>query len=264
MQVYLFRYWYYFWKVRFKQTIMKKLLFAGIILSALTIACTKEEIDSVLDDGQLSNEEIVSGLKEALTVGTDSSSTMLSKQDGYFKDLAVKILLPTEANAVYNNISKVPGGQTLLDNTILAINRAAEDAATEAKPIFVNAITSMTIGDGLSILQGADTAATSYLKGKTYDPLKEAFQPKISNSLSKPIVLGISAESSYSNLISAYNTASLGGILFDQITTNSLSEHVTRKGLDGLFLKVAEKEKDIRSNPLEQVTDLLKKVFGKK
>lgn len=243
---------------------MKKLIITGFIASVFAFACTEEQIDAVINNGELSNEEVVAGLKEALAVSTDSSSTELSKEDGYYRDMAVKIFLPQEAQAIYSNISKVPGGEALLDNTILAINRAAEDAADDAKPIFVDAITSMSISDGIGILKGADTAATFYLKGKTYEPLREAFQPKISQSLSKPIVLGISAESSYSNLISAYNTASLGGILYDEIKTNSLSEHVTRKGLDGLFLKVAEKEKDIRNNPIEQVTDLLKKVFAKK
>ncbi|MCE2786833.1 MAG: DUF4197 domain-containing protein [Bacteroidota bacterium] len=243
---------------------MKKIIASICLMAALTVACTKEEIDKVLNDGGLSNEEVIAGLKQALSVGTDSSATMLSKVDGYYKDAAVKIFLPDEAQAIYTNISKVPGGSALIEQTVLTINRAAEDAADEAKPIFIDAITSMTIGDGLNILNGADTAATVYLKDKTYDPLRVAFQPKISASLSKPIILGISAEQSYKDLINAYNTASLGGLLFEQIKTNSLSEHVTRKGLDGLFLKVAEKEKAIRSNPLEQVTDLLKKVFGKK
>lgn len=238
------------------------LLTSGIILHS----CSKEQLEDITGSlpGGLSNEEVIAGLREALNVGTDTSVRVLNKVDGYFRDEAVKILLPPEAVEVYNNITRIPGGQALLDNTILAMNRAAEDAASEAKPIFINAITGITIGDGFSILNGPDTAATSYLRGKTYDSLYLRFQPKINTSLSKPLVLGLSAESTYATLINAYNNASLNGLLWDKIETNSLSAHVTRKGLDGVFLKVADQEKKIRLDPLAQVTDLLKKVFGKK
>jgi hypothetical protein len=244
---------------------MKKYILLLIVLIQTMVSCDKETIDKVLNNNtQLTNEEVIAALKEALNVGTDTSVSILNKVDGYFKDEAVKILLPEEAKVVYEQLSKIPGGNALLDRTVLSINRAAEDAASEAKPIFVNAITTITIADGFTILNGSDTAATSYLHGKTYNPLYGAFQPKIDVSLSKPMVLGYSAQESYQSLIDAYNTASLNGILFDKITTNSLSEHVTRKGLDGLFLKVADQEMKIRKDPIAQVTDLLKKVFGSK
>jgi hypothetical protein len=249
---------------------MKNLRFIIIGLAFMLVACTKEDLDSALGstNGALTNEEVIQGLKQALNVGTDTSVSVLNKLDGYFKDEAVKILLPPEALVMYQNLSKIPGGGAvvgaLMDKTIMAMNRAAEDAAKEAKPIFVDAITDMTITDGFNILNGPDTAATDYLKGKTYNPLFSAFQPKINVSLSKPLVAGLSAEETYSNLIDAYNTASVNGFLFDKVTTNSLSEHVTTKGLNGLFLKVSEQEKNIRKDPLAQVTDLLKKVFGKK
>jgi len=245
---------------------MKKIFIPFVVFIFLLVSCTKEQLSQVFDriPAALTNEEVISGLKQALNVGTDTSVSILNKVDGYLKDEAVKILLPPEAVVVYDRITSIPGGSQLLDNTILAMNRAAEDAAGEAKPIFVNAITSITIADGFSILNGTDTAATNYLKGRTYDSLFFTFQPKINTSLSKPFVLGISAQSAYSNLINAYNTASLGGILWPRITSNSLSAHVTQKGLNGLFLKVANQEKKIRKDPLAQVTDLLKKVFGKK
>jgi len=115
----------------------------------------------------------------------------------------------------------------------------------------------------LGILNGSDTAATAYLRGKTFTALFNAFQPKIDASLGKELVGGVSANSAYSNLVSAYNTASLGGILFPQITSNSLSAHVTDKALGGLFLKVADEEKAIRTDPLARVNDILKKVFAK-
>jgi hypothetical protein len=236
----------------------------GVIL---TTSCTKEQLKETLatvtGDTTLTNDQVIAGLKEALNVSTDTSVAILSKLDGFYKDELVKILLPPEAQVVYTNISKVPFGQDLIDKTILAMNRAAEDASKEATPIFKNAITSITIQDGFAILRGSDTAATAYLNSKTYSPLKSTFQPKIDASLSKPLVLGLSANDTYKNLIDAYNTASLGGILFSEIKTNSLSEHVTTKALNGLFLKVSEEEKAIRKDPVARVTDILKKVFSK-
>lgn len=246
---------------------MKKALSIVLIVLCFSLhSCTKEQLNEVLKTANqsLTNEEVIAGLREALNVGTDTSVTILNKVDGYFRDEVVKILLPPEAEVVYQRISSIPGGTALLDNTILAMNRAAEDAASEAKPIFVNAIKGITIADGFTILNGADTAATDYLKGKTFDSLFVTFQPKINSSLSKPMVLGLSAQTTYANLIDAYNTASINGLLWPKITNNSLSEHVTRKGLNGLFYKVGEQEKKIRKDPLAQVTDLLKKVFGKK
>jgi hypothetical protein len=225
------------------------------------VAC--EKALDILQKTGLTNEEITQGLKEALTVGTDTSVTVLSKTDGYYMDQAVKIFLPEEAQAIYSAIDKIPGGNVLLENTILSINRAAEDAAPGAKQILWNAVTGMTIIDGLTILNGADSAATTYLKGKTFDSLFVLFEPKIKQSLSKQFVGSVSAESAYTDLVNAYNTASLNGILWDQIKTNSLSKHVTQKGLDGLFLKVAVEEKLIRENPLHRISEILKKVFTK-
>ncbi|MCK6611173.1 MAG: DUF4197 domain-containing protein [Bacteroidia bacterium] len=230
--------------------------------SFLVVSC--EKIDTILQTVGLSNEEVILGLKTALNVGSDTSVTVLSKVDGYYKDELVKILLPDEAQPVYDVVNKIPGGSLLIDNAVLAINRAAEDAAPQAKPIFVNAITGITIADGFSILNGGDTAATIYLKGKTYDSLTMAFSPKINASLSKPVLGSVSAASAYKDLVDAYNTASLGGILFPQITTNTLGEHVTKKALDGLYYKVSEEERKIRKDPLHRVSEILQKVFGAK
>lgn len=236
------------------------LILVGIFCFTL-LAC--EKALDILQKTGLTNEEITQGLKEALTVGTDTSVTVLSKTDGYYMDQAVKIFLPEEAQVIYSSINKIPGGNLLLENTILSINRAAEDAAPGSKQILWNAITGITISDGLSILNGSDTAATTYLKGKTFDSLFVLFEPKIKQSLSKQLVGSVSAESAYTDLVNAYNTASLNGILWDQIKTNSLSKHVTQKGLDGLFLKVAVEEKLIRENPLHRISEILKKVFTK-
>ena len=241
---------------------MTKLLIICISIISFT-SCTEDDLNKIIAGSGLTNEEIIEGLKSALSVGIDTSVTILNKLDGYYKDDVVKIILPDDAKAIYDNISKVPGGSILLEETIKSLNRAAEDAAIEAKPIFINAITGISISDGLSILNGTDTAATVYLKDKTFSPLYSAFQPKIDASLSKELIGGISANSTYNNLVSAYNTASLNGLLFPKITTNSLSSHVTNKALIGLFIKVAEEEKAIRTDPLARVNDILKKVFAK-
>lgn len=242
---------------------MKTIKIASMVILSSLLLSSCEKVDEILKSVGLSNEEVITGLKQALNVGSDTSVTTLSKVDGYYQDLAVKILLPEEAQPVYNTINSLPGGNLLLENAILSINRAAEDAAPQAKSIFTNAITDITIADGFTILNGGDTAATVYLKEKTYDSLTMAFAPKINTSLTKPVVGSISAQSAYKDLIDAYNTASLGGILYPKITTNSLSEHVTRRALDGLFLKVAKEEKLIRTDPLHRVSDILKKVFTK-
>ena len=232
-------------------------------LFLLTLSFTScEEVSEILESTGLTNEEVISGLKTALNIGTDTSVATLSKTDGYFKDELVKILLPAEAAPVYNVLTSIPGGSLLIDEAVLAINRAAEDAAPQGKEIFVTAITGITIADGFEILNGGDTAATIYLQGKTYNPLTDAFKPKIQNSLSKPLILNTSAEQAYALVLKTYNDASLGGILWPEIKTNTLADHVTQKALSGLFFKVGEEEKKIRRDPLHRVSEILKKVFG--
>lgn len=232
----------------------------AVLLSATFFSC--EDVDVLIPKTGLTNEEIVDGLKTALEVSTDTSVTILSEVDGYYNDALVKILLPTEASVLVNNISKIPGGQLLLDNTIQAINRSAEDAAPQAADIFKTAITGMTITDGLTILTGADTAASHYLRQNTSQNLYNAFKPKIQASLSKKLVGNLSAESAYADLIDKYNVvakASFG--VLKPITTNSLSEHTTNKALHGLFEKVKLEEGKIRNDVNHRVNDILKKVF---
>jgi len=240
---------------------MKLRLIASLyILSLFTVSCT--ELNDVLEDTGLTEEEVVEGLKSALTVGTDTSVTVLSAVDGYLGDDLVKIILPDEASVIVTNISKVPGGNLLIEKTIEAINRSAEDAAPEAKNIFVSAITNITIEDGFAILNGENDAATMYLQSNTSTELTAAFEPKISTSLNKKLVGNISAESAYADLIKAYNTASLNGVLFPKVTSNSLTEHTTKKALEGLFVKVSVEEENIRTKASHRVNDILQKVFG--
>lgn len=211
----------------------------------------------------LSNEEVIKGLKNALSVGIDSSVFSLSRVNGYLGNELIKLALPAEAQPIVTNLSKVPGGQKLLNDAIIAINKAAEDAAPQAKSIFVNAITNMSIQDGFNILKGNQNAATAFLKNNTYQQLTAAFDPKIRTSLAKPLVMGYSAETAYKNLIDGYNLASINGMLFAKINQNSLATYTTQKALDGLFLKLEQEEKLIRQDPFHQVTDILKRVFGK-
>jgi hypothetical protein len=212
----------------------------------------------------LTNEEVIKGLKSALNVGIDSSVFSLNRVNGYLGNALIKLALPPEAQPIISNLAKVPGGQKLLEDAIIAINKAAEDAAPQAKTIFVNAITSMSIQDGFNILKGQPNAATTFLKNNTYTQLTNAFSPKINASLSKPLVMGYSAQKAYQTLIDGYNLASLNGMLFPTVKQNSLATYTTQKALDGLFLKLEQEEKLIRQDPMHQVTEILKRVFGAK
>lgn len=202
---------------------------------------------------QLSNTDIVSGLKEALTLGAQNSASKLSAIDGFFKNAALKILLPPEAQKITEVVSKIPGGNKLIDDAILSMNRAAEDATKSAAPIFIDAIKNMSINDAIGILKGTDTAATHYLKSNTINPLTIAFKPIIEQSLAK-----VNATQYWNSLMSAYNK-----IPFNKKINPNLSAYVTEKAISGVFTQIAIEEQNIRKNPAAQVTNTLKKVFGK-
>ncbi len=213
----------------------------------------------------LTNTEIIAGLKEALLVGTDSSVTRLSAIDGYLKDQAAKILLPPEAKTITEHLSKLPGGAKLVDDVITRINRAAEDAAKGAKPIFVNSIREMTLSDGLQILKGPDNAATQYFKSKTYNQLGELYRPKIKESLNKDLIAGISTQQSWDELTSRWNKIAgspVGQVAGLKTVNVKLEDYLLQQALNGMFLKIEEREKDIRTNANARVTTLLKRVFG--
>ena len=213
----------------------------------------------------LTNAEIIGGLKDALLVGTDSSVTRLSAVNGYLKDLSVKILLPPEAREITDHISKLPGGAKLVDDVIVRINRAAEDAAKEAKPIFVNSVREMTFTDALQILKGPDNAATQYFKSKTSQQLSDLYRPKIRESLNKNLIAGISTQQSWNELTTNWNKlagSSIGKIAGLKTVNVKLEDYLLQQALNGLFLKIEEREKDIRTNANARVTTLLKRVFG--
>lgn len=244
---------------------MKRITILFLVTVSLSLGSC-DILQQILDEAAqqtttLSNGEIIQGLKEALSVGAVSSSKTLHATDGYFKDQAVKILLPPEANVIVENIRKVPGlGDKMMDDLVLRINRSAEDAAVEAKPIFINAVKSMTIQDGMTILKGSNTAATNYLKSKTYSQLESAFTPKINTSLNKKLVGNVSTNQAWTQITTLFNK--VAPFIGKPKVNTDLGNYVTEKALDGLFVKVADEEKKIRANPLSYASDIIKKVFG--
>lgn len=201
----------------------------------------------------LTTDEVGKGLKEALSIGVKKGAEQLSNVDGFLGNAAVKILLPPEAQKVEQKLRAL-GFNKQVDDAIISMNRAAEDAAKSAAPIFVNAITSMSITDAFGILKGGDTAATSYLKSKTTTPLTAAFAPVIDSSLAK-----VGASQLWSALFNKYNQ-----LPFTKKVNPDLKGYVTDRALSGMFYQVAQEEAKIRKNPAAQTTELLKKVFGTK
>jgi hypothetical protein len=230
----------------------------GLIKKATTkdSASGKSIIDQVAGSGtstgSLTNSEIINGLKEALTKGVEKGSSKLSAVDGFLGNAAIKILLPPEAKQVEQTLRSM-GMNKQVDDAITSMNRAAEDAAKSAAPIFVDAVKSMSISDAAGILKGNDSAATSYLKGKTTTSLTEAFRPVIEKSLEK-----VDATKYWKTLFTSYNMVSLKKVNPD------LTAYVTERALSGLFLQLGQEEKEIRKNPAARTTELLQKVFGSK
>ena len=215
--------------------------------------------------GSLTETEVISGLKEALTTGAGNSARRLAAENGYYGDALIKILLPDDAKVIVDNISRIPGGTQLVEDVVLRINRAAEDAAKEVAPIFVNSITQMTIKDAFNILNGSDNAATEYLRNTTYNELYALYKPKIQASTEKKIIGNISTKDSWVTLTGKWNTFanSIAGRLanFKPVNTD-LDDFLTNKALSGMFLKVEGEELKIRKEVTARVTPLLRKVFG--
>ncbi len=202
--------------------------------------------------GSLTSSEISSGLKEALSIGVQEGVKKLSAEDGFYKNSLVKILMPEKLRNIENKL-RLLGMGSLADKGVKLMNRAAEDAVTDAAPIFASAITSMTISDAKGILLGNDNAATNYLQNKTQSQLFTTFEPKVKASLGK-----VGADTVWKQIISKYN------LLTGQNVTTDLDEYVTTETINGVFKMVAEKESGIRNNSALRTTSLLKKVFGAK
>ena len=199
---------------------------------------------------QLSNDQIISGLKEALAVGAERGTAKLSAPDGFFANAALKIVMPPEAKKVEMSLRSMGFG-TQVDQAILSMNRAAEDAAKSAAPIFINAVKGMSVQDAMGILKGSDTSATSYLRSKTNIQLSETFRPLIERSLAK-----VDASKYWNTVFSTYNKFALKKINPD------LTAYVTDRALKGIFLQLGEEEANIRKNPAARTTEMLRKVFS--
>ena len=202
--------------------------------------------------GALSQSDIAAGLKEALRVGAKNATDKVSRVNGFFGNALIKVLMPPEAKKVENTLREIGLGSQV-DDAILSMNRAAEDASSKALQIFINAITSMSIQDGLSILNGGNNAATNYLKAKTTSSLTAAFRPVIQQSLDK-----VNATKYWAIVFNTYNKLPT---TFNKVNPD-LVGYVTERALNGVFVYIADEETRIRMNPAARVSDLLKKVFG--
>lgn len=244
---------------------MKKNIISAIGLVTLSLATTmsaqslKDAANSIISTATgkgttskpLSNDQVVKGLKEALTVGTNNSTSLASKADGYYKNPKLFIPFPHEAKDVKDKMDAL-GMKTQTDKFVMTLNRAAEEAAKNAAPVFINAVKGMSIGDGFTILKGSDNAATQYLKDKTNAELKQKFTPIVKAALDK-----VEVTKYWNPIITKYNKIPLV-----QKQNPDLTAYVTDKAMAGLFLLIAEEELKIRKDPVARVSDILKEVFG--
>ncbi|MEX1001971.1 MAG: DUF4197 domain-containing protein [Crocinitomicaceae bacterium] len=203
---------------------------------------------------KLTNDEVIAGLKEALKIGIEKGAELASKADGFYKNPKIYIPWPEDAKRV-KDWAVDNGFEGKVKEVEENFNRAAEEASKKAAPIFKNAITNMTVQDGFAILNGADTAATHFLRKTTWSPLKGEFKPVVKDAIDK-----VKLTQYWDPIASGYNkVAKFTGK--EEVDTD-LNEYVTNKGMNGLFYMVKQEEKKIRKDPAAQVTDLLKKVFG--
>lgn len=251
---------------------MKKVILFGCVLFSLTTSAqslkdklkhkadslekiAKDKANAIITGTTaapaLTNEEVIKGLKEALTVGTNNSSGLASKADGFYKNPRIFIPWPEEAKDMKVKLTKM-GMTKKINDFETSLNRAAEEAALKAAPVFIDAITNMSLQDGFAILKGVDTAATNYLRKTTYSPLQEKFLPVVKEAVAK-----VKVTSYWLPLATAYNK--LPGV---KKQNPNLDEYVTNKAINGLMLLIADEEIKIRKDPMARVTDLLKKVFG--
>lgn len=240
---------------------MKKLLLSLMVAAMVPAAANAQlkglidkassTVSSVTGKSSLSTTDISAGLKEALQKGVTEQVTKLTAVDGFYKNEAVKILLPEELQKVDKKMRQM-GMSKMADEGLLLLNRAAEDAVKEATPIFVNAITSMTITDAKNILLGADDSATAYLQKNTSTPLYAKFSPVVQTSLSN-----VGADVIWKSIIEKYNTLPLVTKVNPDLT-----DYVTDKAMDGVFKMISVEEKNIRTDLSSRTSDILKKVFA--
>ncbi|MBL0132456.1 MAG: DUF4197 domain-containing protein [Chitinophagaceae bacterium] len=232
-----------------KILIMKRFYLSALLFSIVFVSC---DVLSKLPTGGVTESEAGAGIKEALGQGLVKAVLQLNREDGFFKNAIYKVLLPPDAKKIENTLRDL-GMNKMVDKAILAINRAAEDAAGFAKPIFVDAIKSMTISDAIGLVRNGDTSATHFFRVKTTDKLIAAFLPVIKSSLDK-----VEATRYYGDIVNTYNNFPT---TFKKINPD-LPGFVTGRATDALFDLVAKEEMNIRQNLVARTTDLLRKVFG--
>jgi hypothetical protein len=236
---------------------MKRVLALGVVLFLIAPPASAQ-LDRLLkglgvgQQSELSDAKIVSGLKEALQIGTNNAVKLTGRPNGYFRNEAIKILMPEKLQSLEQGLRLVGYGPQV-DEFVLSMNRAAERAAPHAKQIFWDAITGMTFDDAQKILAGGDTAATEYFQVKTTDKLTAAFRPAVDKAMNE---VGVTRQ--YKELIARYQA-----IPFVTSETFDIDQYVVGKSLDGLFTVVGEEERKIRTDPTARATDLLREVFGK-
>ncbi|UCG26615.1 MAG: DUF4197 domain-containing protein [Bacteroidales bacterium] len=232
---------------------MKKIITLLISFTLILYGCDilKELEVSTTSGSELTTDEIVQGLKEALRVGTNNAITTLSRENGFYGDPQLKIPFPEEAGVVEEKLRSV-GMNKLVDDFIMNMNRGAEKAVTKAGPIFMDAIREIGFSDARNILNGPDNAATEYFRENTSQELADAFEPDVSQILDQ-----VNVTKYWSDVMSTYNR-----IPFTQKVETDLAKYVTGKAVDGLFTMLAAEEKKIREDPVARVSDILKRVFG--
>jgi hypothetical protein len=250
--------------IRVKENNMKKTTLSMLIFLIFTAqACSSVSLDNVMDkidqigliqaEEGLSNNKIISGLKEALAKATTHAVNTASTGRGYLRNPEIKIPLPEKLEMVANTLRKV-GFQKNVDEFIRSMNEAAKKAAPKAAPIFLGAIKEMNFADAKKILEGGDTEATDYFKAKTLSQLYNEAKPIISESMNK---VGVTQK--YKQIMSKYNSIPL-----IEKQSVDIDDYVANKALDGLFILMGKEEKKIRTDPAAQTTKLLKEVFGMK
>jgi hypothetical protein len=242
-----------------RNNLSKLLIIPAILLFVATFqACDQlQNINLPTGAAPLTEGEIVRGLKEALVVGAANSVTLTNRTDGFFGNPQIKIPWPQEAAGAYNYINQnMPSLRPLLDEVVLKMNRGAEAAAVKAKPIFTDAVMSMTITDARNILNGGNNAATQYLRGKTWDALHAAFKPDINEALES-----VGAATAWSGITTPYNRVARITPNIQTINTD-LSDYTTTQALNGLFTLLADEEMKIRTDPRARVNEILRRVFG--
>jgi hypothetical protein len=216
----------------------------------------QEVLPTARQQVSLDDNTVVKGLKEALAVGTERAVTAVAKPDGYFGNPLIKILLPAKVQRAADIVGRF-GYQQQVDDLVLSMNRAAEQAAPKAGAFFGDAIRQMSVEDAKGILSGGDTAATEFFEKKTRAKLLDAFRPSVAKEMDK-----VGTARAYQEMVGKYEATPLAALA--GTPSLDLDSYVTNKALDGLFKVVAEEEKKIRTNPAARTTDLLRKVFGGK